>query len=116
MTLKSKSSSNFHHLGFIFYISTLRRFDMKKLASTILGLAVVSGLALAQPAAQNKETKSQEKFEHVKARILHMIDKRMDFLQKHKACVEKAQNWKELRACRPHRKMWHHPMKKMEHK
>ncbi len=116
MTNGSIFSSNLHHFGFIFRISTLRRFDMKKLASSILGLALLSGVVLAQPTAPNKETKAQEKFEHVKARILHMIDKRMDFLQKHKACVEKAQNWKELRACRPHRKMWHHPMKKMEHK
>ncbi len=86
-----------------------------RLAKAVLGVAFLSGVVLAQPTT-SKGTKSQEKFEHVKARILHMIDKRMDFLQKHKACVEKAQNWKELRACRPHRKMWHHPMKKMEHK
>jgi len=88
---------------------------MRKFAKAVLGVALLSGVALAQPTASN-ETKSQEKFEHVKARILHMIDKRMDFLQKHKACVEKAQNWKELRACKPHKKMWHKPMKKMEHK
>jgi len=91
---------------------------MRKLAKAVLGVALLSGVVLAQPAkpAATHETKSQEKFEHVKARILHMIDKRMDFLQKHKACVEKAQNWKELRACRPHKKMWHKPIKKMEHK
>ncbi len=89
---------------------------MKKLAKSVLGLALLSGVALAQPAnAPAKETKAQAKFKHVKARILHMIDKRIDFLQKHKACVEKAQNWKELRACRPKRRVWHHPMKKMEH-
>ncbi len=78
---------------------------MKNLVKGILSLAIISGVALAQAPA--KETKSQEKFEHVKARILHMIDKKMDFLQKHKACVEKAQNWKELRGCRPKRRMWH---------
>ena len=94
---------------------------MRKFAKAVLGVAILSGVVLAQPTA-SKETKSQEKFEHVKARILHMIDKRMDFLAKHKACVEKAQNWKELRACRPHkyatvqRKMWHKPMKNMEQK
>jgi hypothetical protein len=93
---------------------------MEKVAKAVLGVAILSGVVLAQPTA-SKETKSQEKFEHVKARILHMIDKRMDFLAKHKACVEKAQNWKELRACRPHKKMWHKHMwhkhmKKMEQK
>ena len=93
---------------------------MKKLSKAVLGVALLSGVVLAQPTA-SKETKSQEKFEHVKARILHMIDKRMDLLAKHKACVEKAQNWKELRACRPHKKMWHKHMwhkhmKKMEQK
>jgi len=99
---------------------------MRKFAKAVLGVAILSGVVLAQPTA-SKETKSQEKFEHVKARILHMIDKRMDFLAKHKACVEKAQNWKELRACRPHKyatvhkkmwhkPMWHKPMKNMEQK
>ena len=84
---------------------------MRKFAKAVLGVAILSGVVLAQPTA-SKETKSQEKFEHVKARILHMIDKRMDFLAKHKACVEKAQNWKELRACRPKRKMWGEPKRR----
>jgi len=100
---------------------------MRTLAKALLGVFILSGVVLAQPKA-SKESRSQEKFEHVKARILHMIDKRMDFLAKRKACVEKAKNWKELRACRPHkyatvhkyathhRKMWHKPMKKMEQK
>ena len=82
---------------------------MRNVAKGLAVLAALSSLALAQ--TPNKETKSQEKFEHVKARILHMIEKKEDFLQKHKACVEKAQNWKELRAFRPHRrwhKKWHH--------
>ena len=88
------------------------------LKKALLGVALLSGVVLAVPTktSTTRETKAQEKFEHVKARILHMIDREMGFLQKHKACVEKAQNWKELRACRPHRRMWHKPMKKVEHK
>jgi hypothetical protein len=91
---------------------------MKKLAKTLLGVALLSGVVLANPVTPvtKHETTAQERFEHVKARILHMIDKRIGFLQKHKACVEKAQNWKELRACRPHRKMWYKHMKKAEKK
>jgi len=94
---------------------------MKK---ALLGIALLSGVVLASPVKPGTmhEAKAQERFVHVKARILHIIDKRMDFLAKHKACVEKAQNWKELRACRPHKyatvhkKMWHKHMKKAEKK
>ena len=85
------------------------------LKKALLGVALLSGVVLAHPIA-SKNAKAQEKFEHVKARILHMIDREMGFLQKHKACVEKAKNWKELRTCRPHRRMWHKPMKKTEQK
>jgi hypothetical protein len=98
---------------------------MRKLAKAVLGVALLSGVVLAQPTA-SKETKAQERFEHVKARILHMINREMGFLQNRKACIEKAQNWKELRACRPHKrviphrfgtvKVWHKPMKKTEKK
>ena len=101
------------------------------LKKAVLGVALLSGVVLAHPVkpVTRHETKAQERFEHVKANIINMIDKRVsflhrriDFLQRHKVCVEKAQNWKELRACRPHkytthhRKMWHKPMKKVEHK
>jgi len=88
---------------------------MKK---ALLGLALLSSVVLASPVkpATRHETKTQERFEHVKARIIHMIDREMGFLQRHKACVERAQNWKELRACKPHRKVWHKPMKKIEKK
>jgi len=95
---------------------------MIKLAKTVLGVALLSGVVLANPvkSVTKHEAKAQERFEHVKARILHMINREMDFLQRHKACVEKAQNWKELRSCRPHRfgtvKVWHKPMKKTEKK
>ena len=88
---------------------------MKRLAKALLGVALLSGVVLAQPTASNG-AKSQERFEHVKARILHMINREMGFLQNRKACVENAQNWKELRACRPHRKMWHKHMRKAEKK
>ena len=86
---------------------------MKKLAKAVLGVALLSGVVLANPVKPGTmhETKAQERFEHTKARILHMIDREMGFLQRHKACVEKAQNWKELRACRPHKKMWHKHMR-----
>jgi hypothetical protein len=101
------------------------------LKKAVLGVALLSGVVLAQPVkpATKHETKVQERFEHVKARIVNMIDKRIGFLhrrigflQNHKACVEKAQNWKELRACRPqksatvHRKVWHKPMRKWKKK
>jgi hypothetical protein len=102
---------------------------MKKLAKTVLGVALLSGVVLAQPVkpVTKHGAKAQERFEHVKARILHMINREMGFLQNRKACVEKAQNWKELRACRPHKyatvhkkmwhkHMWHKHMKKMEQK
>jgi len=91
---------------------------MKKLAKALLGVALLSGVVLANPMkpVTRHETKAQERFEHVKARILHMIDRETNFLQNRKACVEKAQNWKELRACRPHRKMWHRHMRKVEKK
>jgi len=91
---------------------------MKKLAKAVLGVALLSGVVLAQPVkpVAKHETKAQERFEHVKARIINMIDRKMGFLQNRKACVEKAQNWKELRACRPHRKMWHKHIKKAEKK
>jgi len=91
---------------------------MKKFAKAVLGVALLSGVVLAQPTkpATTHNVKAQERFEHVKTRILHMIDKRMGFLKRHKACVEKAQNWKELRACRPHRKMWHKPIRRWKRK
>jgi len=91
---------------------------MEKLAKAVLGVALLSGVVLANPVKPitRHETKDQERFVHVKDRILHMIDREMGFLQKHKACVEKAQNWKELRPCKPHRKMWHKPMKRWKRK
>jgi len=98
---------------------------MKKLAKALLGVALLSGVVLAHPVkpVTKHETKAQERFEHVKARIINMIDKRIgslhrriDFLQRHKACVERAQNWEEIRACRPHRKVWHKPMRKWKKK
>jgi len=83
---------------------------MRKLAKTLLGVALLSGVVLANPVkpVAKHEAKAQERFEHVKARIINMIDKRIDFLQNRKACVEKAQNWKELRACRPHKRVIPH--------
>jgi hypothetical protein len=59
---------------------------MRKFAKAVLGVALLSGVVLANPVTPvtKHETKSHEKFEHVKARILHMIDKRMDSLAKHK--------------------------------
>jgi len=91
---------------------------MKKLAKALLGVALLSGVVLANPVkpVAKHGAKAQERFEHVKARILHMIDRKMGFLQNRKACVEKAKNWKELRACKPHRKVWHKPMRKAEKK
>ena len=91
---------------------------MRKLAKAVLGVALLSGVVLAHPVkpVARHGAKAQERFEHVKARIINIIDKRIGFLQRHKACVEKAQNWKELRACRPHRKMWHKHMRKAEKK
>jgi hypothetical protein len=62
---------------------------MEKVAKAVLGVAILSGVVLAQPTA-SKETKSQEKFEHVKARILHMIDKRMDLLAKTQSLCRKS--------------------------
>jgi len=86
---------------------------MGKLAKAVLGVALLSGVVLAVPSkpVATRETKAQERFEHVKARIINMIDKRISFLENHKACVEKAQNWKELRACRPKRKIWGRPIR-----
>jgi len=96
---------------------------MRKFAKAVLGVAILSGVVLAQPtkpvttkSVKTHETRAQERFVRVKTRILHMIDKRMGFLAKHKLCVERAQNWKELRACKPHRKMWHKPIRKWKRK
>jgi len=91
---------------------------MKKLAKAVLGVALLSGVVLATPTkpATTREPKAQEKFEHVKARIINMIDKRMGFLERHKTCVERAKNWKELKGCRPHRRMWHKPMRRWKKK
>ena len=91
---------------------------MRKLSKAVLGVALLSGVVLANPVKPGTMhgAKAQERFEHVKARIINMIDKRIDFLQNRKACVEKAKNWKELRACKPHRKVWHKPMRKAEKK
>jgi len=88
------------------------------LKKALLGVALLSGVVLAVPTktSTTRETKAQERFEHVKARIINMIDRRVNFLERHRACVEKAQNWKELRACRPHKRMWHKPMKRWKKK
>jgi len=91
---------------------------MKKLAKAVLGVALLSGVVLAVPMipAKTHGVKAQEKFERTKARIISTIDKKISFLARRKACVEKAQNWKELRACKPHKKMWYKHMRKAEKK
>jgi len=91
---------------------------MRKLAKAVLGVALLSGVVLAHPVkpVTKHEAKAQERFVHVKARIIHMIDREMVFLQRHKTCVERAQNWKELRACKPHRKVWRKPIRKWKKK
>jgi len=88
------------------------------LKKAVLGVALLSGIAFAVPTkpAPARESKAQEKFEHVKTRIINMIDKENVFLERHKACVEKAQNWKELKGCRPHRRMWHKTMRRWKKK
>jgi hypothetical protein len=90
------------------------------LKKAVLGVALLSGVVFAVPTKPmaTHETRAQEKFEHVKTRIIKMIDRRIGFLERHKACVERAKNWKELRACRPHKyatvhkRMWHKPMRR----
>jgi len=83
------------------------------LKKALLGVTLLSSIALAHPVEPNTmhETKAQERFEHVKTRIINMTDRIIGFLEKHKACVEKAQNWKELRACRPKREIWGEPIR-----
>ena len=87
------------------------------LKKAVLGVALLSSVVLAVPARHGKtnETRSQERFEHVKARIVNMINKETNFLERHRACVERAKNWKELRACRPH-KMWDKHMRRWKKK
>lgn len=70
---------------------------MKKL---VLSLALVSGVAVAHPVHPVWHGK-RPNFNEVKSRIVNMLDKRIKFLQGREACVEKAQNWKGLRDCRP---------------
>ncbi|MGC9193750.1 MAG: hypothetical protein ACP5FQ_07685 [Thermoplasmata archaeon] len=84
---------------------------MKQMAKVALGIAMLSGVVLAHPTA-TRGGNPQERFEHVKARIVNILDRKINFLQKRKACIEKAQNWKEFSSCRPHRKMWHKPIRR----
>ncbi len=84
-----------------------------RVAKALLGVALLSGVVLAHPAVPHG-AKNQARFERVKTNILRVLDRKIGFLQKRKACVEQAQNWKELRNCRPHRRMWHRPLKKVE--
>jgi len=88
------------------------------LKKAVLGVVLLSGVVLAVPTktSTTRETKAQERFEHVKARIINMTDRMIGFLENHKACVEKAQNWKELRACRPKRKIWGRPIRRWKKK
>lgn len=69
-----------------------------KLNKTLLALALVSGVAVAHPMWHHGK---KPNFNEVKARIITILNKRISFLQGREACVQKAQNWKELRGCRP---------------
>ena len=83
---------------------------MRKLAKAVLGVALLSGVVLAHPVkpVAKHEAKTEEKLGIVKARIINMINKKIDFLQRQKICIERVRDWKELRTCRSQRILHRH--------